>query len=158
MKDYSSNLERIQRAIGRAYQESGLVLGVPGISIAVKIDPHYYLAVMPSFITRTAQWAGMFPRSTEETLKKTGNLITGADRATFQIPVTVIWGEPPTSRRIKAAFLPADFIDRSIMLFGGADTPMPVTDLRLDVSDKPQVAMLFKGKTSIDKTAFSQQI
>lgn len=158
MKDFSANLERIQKGLGKAYQESRLILGVPGISIAVKIDPHYYLAVMPSFISRTAQWAGLFPRSVEQTLIRTGNILTGPDKATHQVAVNAIWGAPKVIRKINAAFIPATFIDHTLTLYGGRDMPMPVTDLRLHIQDAKTLAPLFKGKTGIDKTAFSQQM
>lgn len=157
MKDYGDILTRLQRGIGRAYRDSGLALGVPGVSVAVKIDPYHYLAVMPAFTARLAEWAGMFPATAEETLVRSGNLVSsGADRSTV-LPVSVVWGGAPP-RRITAAFVLAEFIDRALKLYGGQPLPPPVADLRIDAADHDAVAAFFKDKTCIDKTAFTQHV
>lgn len=157
IKDYSEILERLQKGLGRAFRESPLVVGVPGVSVAVKIDPNYYLAVMPAFLSRVAEWSGMFPDTAEEVLTRTGNLITGADGA-CRTPLTVVWGTPPISRRVNAAFVLAEFVDRSLKLYGQQPSLMPVADLRIAADDREAVARFFDTKTCVDKTAFTQPV
>lgn len=158
MKDYSEIVVRLQKALGKAYAESGLVLGVPGVSVAVKIDPNYYLAVMPAFLGRLGEWSGMFPDAVREALVRTGNLVTHPDDRNGVLPVTVLWGEPLVSRRINASFVLAEFIDRAVKLYGGEPTLPPVADIRLDSTDMETLEAFFEDKTCIDKTAFTQHV
>lgn len=156
MKDYSEIVARLQRGLGRAYQDSAMILGVPGTSVAVKIDPHHYLAVMPAFLSRLAEWAGVFPDTAREALVRSGNLVTSGPGREAVLPVTAVWGTPPTSRRINACFVLAEFVDRAIRLYGAEPAPPPVADLRLSGADHEAVQAFFQGKTCIDKTAFTQ--
>jgi len=158
MKDYSAIIDRLQRGLGRAYRESGLILGLPGTSVAVKIDPHYYLAVMPGFLNRLAEWAGVFPKSTLEALLRTGNLVSSGPQRTSMLPVTVVWGSPPVTRRINACFVLAEFVDRALKLYGDEPALPPVADLRLDHGDRDAVYAFFQDKTCIDKTAFTAHV
>lgn len=157
MKDYPEILDRLQKGLGKAYRDSALVLGIPGVSVAVKIDPQYYLAVMPAFLSRVAEWSGMFPDTAEQALIRTGNLITGI-QGSHQTQVTVVWGSPPISRRVNASFVLADFVDRALRLYGAHPSPMPVADLRIAAEDQDSVARFFDSKTCVDKTAFTQPL
>jgi len=157
IKDYSEILDRLQKGLGKAYRESPLVLGVPGVSVAVKIDPHYYLSVMPAFLSRLAEWSGMFPDTAEQALIRTGNLILG-NGDTPRTQLSVVWGSPPISRRVNASFVLAEFIDRALRLYGGQSAPMPVADLRIAADDREAVTRFFDTKTCVDKTAFTQPV
>lgn len=157
MQDYSELLDRLAQGLGKAYAQSPMILGVPGTSVAVKIDPYHYIAVMPAFISRMAEWAGVFPDKALDALIKTGNLVRGAN-GNHQADITVVWGEPPVSRRIHASFLLADFVERALKFYGGQPAPLPVADLRIDAGDKENVEAYFKGITSIDKTAFTRPV
>ncbi|MBU1002146.1 MAG: hypothetical protein KKE73_06450 [Proteobacteria bacterium] len=157
MKDYPEILDRLQKGLGKAYRDSALILGIPGVSVAVKIDPQYYLAVMPAFMSRVAEWGGMFPDTAEQALIRTGNLITG-HQGTHLTQVTVVWGSPPISRRINASFILADFVDRALRLYGGHSAPMSVADLRITAEDQDSVIAFFDTKTCVDKTAFTQPV
>ncbi|WP_461209219.1 hypothetical protein [Desulfocurvus sp. DL9XJH121] len=157
IKDYSEILERLGKGLGRAYADSPMVIGVPGVSVAVKVDPHYYLAVMPGFLARLAEWAGMFPDTAREALVKTGNLILDT-QGEHHLPLTVIWGEPSVSRRIRAAFLPSEFVDRALKLYAGAPAPLPVADLRIHEDDREAVDCFLHDITHIDKTAFTRPV
>lgn len=157
MQDYSEILDRLSKGLGRAFAQSPMILGVPGTSVAVKIDPHHYIAVMPAFLSRLAEWAGVFPDTARDALARTGNLVRGAD-GSHQATLTVVWGDPPVSRRINAAFLLAGFVDHALKLYGGHPAPMPVADLYIDAEDREIVNSFFKGITSIDKTAFTRPV
>ncbi len=155
MKDYSDIAQRLQRGLGRAYRESPMILGVPGASVAVKIDPHHYLAVLPAFLNRLAEWAGVFPDTAREAMVRSGNLVTGGPDRKCEVAVTAVWGAPPTARRIRACFVLAEFVDRAIRLYGDEPAPPPVADLRLVAADSRRLGAFFEGKTRIDKTAFT---
>ncbi|BBD06835.1 hypothetical protein [Desulfovibrio ferrophilus] len=157
MKNYTEILDRLQKGLGKAYLESPLILGVPGVSVAVKIDPHYYLCVMPAFLSRLAELSGMFPDTAEQALIRTGSLITGV-HGSHLTQVTVVWGSPPISRRVNASFVLAEFVDRALRLYGNQLTPMSVADLRITTDDQEAVAKFFDTKTCVDKTAFTQPV
>lgn len=157
LKDYTETLSRLQKGLGKAFIQSPIILGAPGISVAVKVDPYHYLAVMPAFITRLAEWGGMFPKTAEEALIRTGNLITGVTPEDKSLELHVVWGNPPITKHIRASFIHADFIDRALRLHGNTPQPLPVADLCVLESDRPLVDAFFNEKTSLDKTAFSSQ-
>lgn len=157
LKDYSESIHRLGKGLGRAFQRSPMVLGVPGMSIAVKIDPLYYIAVMPAFINRVAEWSGMFPHSAREALMHTGNLIASGDERQTVLNLHVVWGPQPIVKHIRASFILADFVDRALRMHGNRPDPMPVADLRILAEDRELVDAFFKEKTSLDKTAFSSQ-
>lgn len=158
LKDHSQTLDRLQQGLGRAFKESSLILGVPGLSVAVKLDPYYYLAVMPAFMERLSQWAGVFPHSAQETLICTGNLVSHGSKREFMLPLRLTWGDPPTTRRINASFVQAEFVDRALRLYGASPDALAVSDIRIDASDKEAVQKFFDNKTCVDKTAFTQQV
>lgn len=157
MKDYSEILDRLRRGLGKAYSDSPMVLGVPGVSVAVKIDPHYYVAVMPAFLSRLAEWAGVFPDTALEALLRTGSLVRDP-RGECLTTLTAVWGDPPLRRRIRAAFPTAEFVDRALKLYAGEPAAPPVADLRIDAEDRERIDAFFNGVTSIDKTAFTRPV
>lgn len=157
IRDYAQIVDRLSRGLGKAYAKSPMILGVPGMSLAVKIDPYYYLAILPAFLSRLGQWAGVFPDTATEALAKTGNLITG-QQGDHQLPLTVLWGEPPITRRINAAFVPAEFIERALKLYGAEPRPLPVADLRILEQEKEHVDLFMCHITRIDKTAFARPV
>ncbi|NJB68795.1 hypothetical protein GGQ74_002468 [Desulfobaculum xiamenense] len=158
LKDYTQTLDRLQMGLGRAYMRSPSILGIPGMSIAVKIDPNYYLAVMPAFIHRMAEWGGMFPDTAEDALMRTGNLITSGPDRDYLLELGVVWGIPPVTKRIRCALVLAEFVDRALRLHGRRAAPLPVADLRVIAADRERVDSFLDDKTPLDKTAFSSQI
>jgi len=155
MKDYTRILDQLQRGLGRAWRESGMILGVPGVSVAVKIDPYHYLAVQPAFLERLGRWAATAPDTACEALLRSGNLLAG--EAGHVLAVSAVWGQPPLARRVRASFVLAGFVDRALLLYGNEPAPPPVADLRIAAHDRPLVDAFLQGKTSIDKTAFTPQ-
>ena len=152
--DYSEVLGRLEEALGRHYRESPSILNVPGVSVALKLDPYYYLALRPMFGELLGKWAGVTPARAEETLVRTGNLALGPDRARFGQAVAVFEEGAGTVRRLAADFVPAEFCDRAVMLYGGETAPLPVSGLRLDRAQRPALEAFFAGKTPLQALVF----
>jgi hypothetical protein len=157
MQDYARTLDRLQRGLGRAWREDPMILGVPGVSLAVKIDPFHYLAVHPAFLERLGRWAAVVPRAAREALLRGGDLLVGPGGRGHVLAVSAVWGSPPRARRLRACFVLAGFVDRALLLYGGERSPLPVADLRLLGRERPAVDAFLQHKTRIDKTAFTPQ-
>ncbi len=155
MKDYAELANRLQKGLGKAWRASASVLGQPGTSIAVKLDPHYYLAVMPSFINHMARWGGMLPRTAEEALRRTGNLLTGGPGRETGLALTVAFGDPRRSMRIRAGFVLAGFLDDAVKLYGGHPSALPVSDVAVMASERAALETFFGDKTMPADSAFT---
>ena len=145
LPDYCASVEHLQKSLGRAFAAEPWLLNLPGRSVACKIDHFYYLAVMPGFLETLGRMGGMFPDQVLETLVKTGNLITRAPERDPLLTLTVSWGTRPVT--VSAAFVDADFIDRSVKTYGGLSTILNVSDLKISAEDRPRVETLFEDKT-----------
>jgi len=155
MKDYAELANRLQKGLGKAWRASDSVLGRPGTSIAVKLDPNYYLTVMPSFINQVARWGGMLPRTAEDALRRTGNLLTGGPGRDTSLTLTVAFGEPRRSLRIRAGFVLAGFLDDAVKLYGGHPSALPVADVALVDSERAALEAFFGDKTMPAASAFT---
>jgi len=155
MKDYAEILNQIQKGLGKAYRRLNAVLNAPGTSVAVKIDPHYYLAVMPGFVKHLAKWSGRLPGTIEETLLRSGNMLSAGNPRHHTLPLAVLWGEPPEQRDINAAFVLADFLEAGLRMYGGETSPLPVSGLVIHGKDRDATLRFFEGKTPPAETAFS---
>lgn len=152
LKDYTANLDRLQKGLGRAFADEPWLLNVPGRSVACKIDHLYYLAVMPAFGEHLGRWAGMFPEQAVETLVRTGNLITRAPERDPLLRLHVGWGGRVYG--IKAAFVDADFMDRALKTYGGLPSVLNVSDLKISSADRPAVEAFFADKTPPQKLVY----
>lgn len=152
--DFSEVLTRLEEALGRHYQESPTLLNVPGVSVALKIDPYSYLALRPSFGELLGKWAGVTPARAEETLIRTGNLLLGPDRNRYAGPLLVFEEGSATVVRLTADFVQATFVDRAVALYGGEPGPLPVSGLRLTAGQRPALEAFFAGKTPLQTLAF----
>lgn len=155
MIDYAQSLERLEKALGEQYRQSPYILGTPGTSLACKVDPFTYLAVQPGFIKYLSRWAGMFPDRVEETLVKTGNMLSDASHSKHTVTLRVFAdGAPDAPVAVSASFILASFIDQAVTLYGGADSPLPVSRLKVLAADEARAQTLFAGKTPLAALAF----
>jgi hypothetical protein len=155
MIDYAQSLERLEKALGEQYRQSPYILGTPGTSLACKVDPFTYLAVQPGFIKYLSRWAGMFPDRVEETLVKTGNMLSDASHRVHTTTLRVYAdGAPDAPVAVSASFILASFIDQALTLYGGADGPLPVSRLKIMADDQDRAQILFAGKTPLAALAF----
>lgn len=151
--DYTERIERLQRGLGRAFEAEPWALNLPGKSIACKLDQYYYLAVMPAFVEKLARYSGLFPESVVETLVRTGNLITRPPKRDPVVTLGVTWSGKVYE--ISAAFVEADFIDRAIMVHGGMESGLNVSELKIAAGSRQAVEELFEGKTAPQGLAFA---
>ena len=152
--DYADTLDRLEKALGRHFADSPSILNVPGVSVALKIDPFYYLALRPAFFELLGKWAAVPPSRVEETLMRTGNIVLGPGKTRYEAPVKVFEDGTRTVLQLAADFLPAEWIDRALALYGGETGPLPVSGLRLDIGQRPALARFFTGKTELAALAF----
>jgi len=156
MLDYSEILARIEEGLGRRFSESRGILNAPGASLACKVDMYHYLALRPGFVTHAAKWAGTLPKNVEESLIRTGNMIVGKDRARYPDAIAVFEEGSDTVMRVHADFILAACIDRSLALYGGEPEPLPVSTLRIHVSEREKLNAFFDGKSKLQSLAFGE--
>ncbi len=154
--DYAEILARMERALGRHYAEAPSIINVPGVSVALKIDPLYYLALRPAFGELLGKWAGVTPSRAEETLGRTGNLVLGPGRSRLAAPLVVFEEGSGRVLRLPADFVQAAWIDRALAMYGGETGPAPVSGLRLLASQKEALSGFFQGKTPLAALAFGE--
>ncbi len=145
LKDFTGIIEKLQRALGKAFAEEPWTLNLPGRSVACKVDQYYYLAVMPAFVEQLGRIGGMFPDQVTEALVKTGNLITKGPERDPVLSLTVGWGGPTVT--LRAVFVDADFIDRAVKIYGGVGSVLNVSELKISGGDKERLETFFEGKT-----------
>lgn len=154
--DYAEILSRMEQALGRHFAQSPSILNVPGVSVALKIDPFYYLALRPTFGELLGKWAGVPPARAEETLLRTGNMVLGPGRARYPQPLLVFEEGTGATLRLAADFVPASFIDRAVTMYGGEAGPLSVSGLRLLASQKDSLAAFFQDTTPIESLAYGE--
>jgi hypothetical protein len=155
MIDYGEILPRLEKALGMRYRDNPDILNVPGTSVACKVDPFVYVAPRPAFATFLAKWAGVPLETASETLVRTGNLLVDASRARLDGPVAIIEDGSPRIMRMPLDFVPASFIDRAVVLYGGETGPLPVSRLRVLAAEKPRIEAFFAGKTPLLDVAYA---
>lgn len=157
LTDFSQTLERMQRALGRAYRENGSILNKEGSSIACKIDPNYYLGIHPLFVKRLAELAVLLPETVRETLIRTGNVVTKPperSKPVHKIKVRVGFEVLDLS----VVFIQAEFIDRALVLYGGRSSGLDISNLRIMPEHRPRLNDYFEGKTLLHGMAFAEEI
>ena len=153
MRDFADLTERVLRGLGKAYEASAQTLNAPGRSVAVKIDHLYYLAVWPAFAERIGRYAGILPRTVEEALVHSGNLVSAGPERRAALPLRLSW--PGGKAAVNAAFLLAHFVERGLSLYGGAADPLPVSPVRISHADRAAVLDFFTDKTPPLDAAFT---
>jgi hypothetical protein len=154
--DYGDILSRMEQALGRHFAQSPSILNVPGVSLALKIDPFYYLALRPTFGELLGKWAGVPPSRVEETLIRTGNMVLGPGRVRYPQPLLVFEEGTGGTLRLTADFVPASFIDRAVTMYGGEAGPLSVSGLRLVASQRNALTAFFQDITPIEALAYGE--
>lgn len=154
--DYAETLSRLEQALGRHVAASPSILNVPGVSAALKLDPFYYLALRPAFWELLGKWAGVPPSRAEEALLRTGNLVLGPGHARPAQPLLVFEEGTGQIMKLAADFVPAEWIDRAVAIYGGQPGPLPVSGLRLASGQKAALDAFFAGKTPLAGLAFGE--
>lgn len=152
--DYAEILSRMEQALGRHFAESPSILNIPGVSAALKLDPFYYLALRPLFGELLGKWAGVAPSRVEETLMRTGNMVLGPGRVRYPKPLAVFEEGTNTVLKLVADFVPAEYIDRAVTMYGGQSGPLSVSGLRLVANQKDALDAFFADTTPLAGLAF----
>lgn len=152
LPDYQDNLTRLQKGLAKAWQDTPFVINVPGQSVLCKVDPNYYLALEPVFTEILSRWAVTFPDNVLNTMAHTGNMVVNPVVRTHIIPLTVTWAGQDFE--VQAGFVLAEFVDRALKLYAGAQEPLPVSDLRIRAAERAAVDAFFEGKTAPGSVAY----
>jgi hypothetical protein len=154
LDDYNELVEKMQRELAQRYFLSPDLFNEPGRSLACKIDPFYYLAVRPAFMERMGKWLKLEPAKVEEALIRTGNMVTCSENRQLLLKTIVLWNEGASRTAIDACLLDADFVDRALILYAGAEESLPVSDLKIAASERSKMERFLAGKTFIQGLAF----
>ncbi len=152
MIDYREILSEIEKSIGLNYQKDPTILNVPGISLACKIDPFYYLAPYPVFIITLAKWCRIRPEIVKDTLIRTGNLLKSEE---YILSLSVKWTSDMQPIKINSVFVLADFVDSSLKIYARKQDILSVSDLKIAREDKAKVDDFFQNKTTLTDIAYT---
>lgn len=152
LTDYQEIADKLQKGLGHAFAEEPWILNLPGKSIACKVDQYYYVAVMPAFLDKMAEWSGVPRGRVAEALVKTGNFITKAPERNPMLRIGLCWDGQTYD--LKAAFVDADFIDRALRFYGHMETVLNVSDLKISEASRDKVEELFEDKTAPQDLAY----
>ncbi|XPV75248.1 MAG: hypothetical protein ACNI27_11455 [Desulfovibrio sp.] len=152
LTNYSENVERMQKGLGKAFSVSPMMLNLPGRSIALKLDTNYYFAIVPDFFEALGKYSALLPRNVATSLVKTGNIVLGPSEK-YIVKVHFRW----ETKRVDmtGCFVEADFIDRALRLYGGLSSSLEISEAKIAASSKEDIAKLFEGKTPLQGLAFS---
>ena len=149
-------VERVSRAIGLAHRGIPGFTNEPGRSMLLKIDPIYYLAIMPGFVLKTSAMAGMRPENALKALVLTANLVTNSTNRNFLINAQIIWGSSGDKViQIKSSLIWSSFVDRALIMHGGEKHPLPVCDIRLSKQSKDTLDEFLVNKTPLGQSVFA---
>lgn len=146
LNDYSAMLERLQRALALAYDQSGEFLNRPGSSSAFKIDPDFYLAILPQFAEDLSFLTGILTETVIETLVLTGNLATYGPERVCSLRLDVYFSRSGSPRPLQVGFLQSGLVDGALKLYGGRRSGLPLSDVRLNAAQRPLVERFLSGR------------
>lgn len=152
LKDYQEALTRLQKSLAAAWRETREVVNVPGQSLLCKVDPEYYLALEPIFSEIMGRLAVTYPQVVLDTLQHTGDLVFCKPMNTHIIPLTLSWDGK--DYEVQAAFVKAEFVDRALKLYAGAEVVLPVSDLRIRADERAAVEAFFGELTPPGAVAY----
>ncbi len=155
--DYTSLLEELQKGLAKRFLEQPSFLNVPGRSPAMRLDHSYFLALFPDFPAALGKIARIDADTVTEALIRTGNLIIRREQRRPSLRLRLVW--PEGRGRLKRAklqvcFLHAGFIDRALLLYAKRQEPLPVSELRIEASDRGFVSHFLANKTEVAGFAF----
>ena len=156
MDDYNEIIEIIQVEFGAHYKKSPEILNVPGTSLACKIDPLYYLAMPRALMDALAQWTGLLPEKIAVTLVRTGNMLSSEKDRNYIMPLKLIYAHSNPERTVECCLLDASFIDRTLAIYAGLTTELPIAPLHINKSDQMSLDAFLKGKPPLTALAFGK--
>ncbi|WP_031479541.1 hypothetical protein [Maridesulfovibrio frigidus] len=153
LQDYQTRIDRIQKGIGKAFADSPFMFNIPGKSIALKIDPYYYVAFEPSFTESLSKFSVMLKKNVRDTLVRTGNLVSDHDTRNPLIKIKLKWGDRTYS--LSACFVEAEFIDQALKMYGGVVGDIGISEMQILSSERERLEKLFGERTLLQNVAFT---
>ena len=157
LTDYTDLVADLQRVVGEKFRQDRDILNVPGVSMACRIDEHYFLALESMLLKNLGMWAAVLPSRVLEALIKTGNMLTCPPDRGHSLDLRTTWEGLGRFARIKACFVQADFFDRALKIYAGQIRPLPLGNLYVHADDRPEVEKFFKGKTPPASWLYQEQ-
>ncbi|WP_415713400.1 hypothetical protein [Maridesulfovibrio sp.] len=152
LQDYKVRVDRLQEGLGKAFAENPFILNIPGKSIALKVDPYYYVAFEPAFSENLSRFAVMLPKNVRDTLVRTGNLVIDHETRNPIIKIRMKWNERSYSMNV--CFVESGFIDQALKIYGGVKEEIGLSEIRIHGSERERLEQFFGERTLLKSVAF----
>jgi len=152
LKDYKSRIDRLQKGLGKAFAENPFILNIPGKSIALKVDPYYYVAFEHAFTENLSRFGVMLQKNVRDTLVRTGNLVTDHETRNPLIKIRMKWDD--RSYAMNVCFVESGFIDQALKIYGGITGDVGLSELRILSSERERLDAFFGERTLLKSVAY----
>lgn len=152
LQDYKVRIDRLQEGLGKAFIENPFILNIPGKSIALKVDPYYYVAFEPAFSENLSRFAVMLPKNVRDTLVRTGNLVTDQETRNPIIKIRMKWND--RSYAMNVCFVESGFIDQALKIYGGVKEEVGLSEICILESERERLEKFFGERTLLKSVAF----
>ncbi|WP_320169369.1 hypothetical protein [Maridesulfovibrio sp.] len=152
LQDYKSRIDRLQKGLGKAFAENPFILNIPGKSIALKVDPYYYVAFEPAFTENLSRFGVMLQKNVRDTLVRTGNLVTDQQTRNPIVKIRMKWDERTYSMQV--CFVESGFIDQALKIYGGVKAEIGLAEIRILSSERERLEKFFGERTLLKSVAF----
>ncbi len=152
LQDYKVRIDRLQEGLGKAFVENPFILNIPGKSIALKVDPYYYVAFEPAFSENLSRFGVMLPKNVRDTLVRTGNLVTDQETRNPIIKIRMKWNDRSYSMNV--CFVESGFIDQALKIYGGVKEEVGLSEIRILESERERLEKFFGERTLLKSVAF----
>lgn len=152
LQDYKNRVDRLQKGLGKAFAENPFILNIPGKSIALKMDPYYYVAFEPAFTENLSKFGVMLQKNVRDTLVRTGNLVTDPETRNPIIKIRMKWND--RSYAMSVCFVESGFIDQALKIYGGVKEEIGLSEIRILASERERLEKFFGDRTLLKSVAF----
>lgn len=152
LQDYKIRIDRLQQGLGKAFVENPFILNIPGKSIALKVDPYYYVAFEPAFTENLSRFGVMLKKNVRETLVRTGNLVTHPETRSPIIKIRMKWND--RNYNMNVCFVESGFIDQALKIYGGVKEEIGLSEISILESEKERLEKFFGERTPLKSVAF----
>lgn len=152
LQDYKIRIDRLQQGLGKAFVENPFILNIPGKSIALKVDPYYYVAFEPAFTENLSRFGVMLKKNVRDTLVRTGNLVTHPETRSPIIKIRMKWND--RNYAMNVCFVESGFIDQALKIYGGVKDEIGLSEISIHESEKERLEKFFGERTPLKSVAF----
>lgn len=151
LQDYKDRIDRLQKGLGKAFAENPFILNIPGKSIALKVDPYYYVAFEPAFSENLSRFGVMLPKTCVIPLCVL-NLVTDHETRNPIIKIRMKWND--RSYAMNVCFVESGFIDQALKIYGGVKEEVGLSEIRILESERERLEEFFGERTLLKSVAF----